>query len=151
MSQHLEQQAEAAGETAVVLGAFQHARYYTPDTRRRYERLAGTTALVAAFGARMAIEPGAGVRGGLLTDDDPLVAEWDVVVISAHFAGALVAVDRGDEGPEAERRFDFTVTYDRRTVERLARALLLRIWPELGTGDAAERVAEPWEVSPAMA
>jgi DICT domain-containing protein len=71
--------------------------------------------------------PAAGVRGGALGVHDPLAGEWVVAVVGPHFAGALIAKDLGDDGPDAERRFSFTVTYERELVVRAARTLLRRI------------------------
>ena len=45
-------------------------------------------------------------------------------------AGALIARDVGDDGPDADRRFDVVVTYDRELVLTAARALMARIAPE---------------------
>lgn len=42
-------------------------------------------------------------------------------------ARALIAHDLGDTGPDRERRFAFTITYDRDVVVRSARTLLGRI------------------------
>jgi len=131
ISRHLERQATAAGDTAIVLGTFQHARYFEGASARRYVDLGAACAFVGAFAVDMPLAPAAGVRGGLLAPGDPLVGEWDVVVIGAHFAGALIAVDRGDAVPEPQRRFDYLVTYQRDVVQDLARSLLARIWPDL--------------------
>jgi diguanylate cyclase (GGDEF)-like protein/PAS domain S-box-containing protein len=139
MSKHLEDQAAQAGETAIVLGTFQHARYFTGASERRYRDLADRAAFVGAFGVDMPVEPTAGVRGGLLHAGDALEGEWDLVVVSAHFAGALVAVDLGDTGAERDRRFDYLVTYDRDIVEDLARSLLVRIFPDLRASGGSRR------------
>lgn len=56
LSKHLERQALSAGEGCLVVSAFQHARYFTPQTMRRYEQLTGRASFVAALGA--AIPPG---------------------------------------------------------------------------------------------
>ena len=87
---------------------------------------------MAVFGAGMGEEPAPKVRGAVLAPNDPVRTEWDVVVLGPHFAGALVARDRGDTGPDADRRFDFVLTYDRDLVVRLASSLLCRTWPDLG-------------------
>ncbi len=126
MSLHLEQVALAGGEPVVVLGCFEEARHFTPATARRYAVLAGRTAFTAAYGAGMPVVPVAGVRGVPLFAGDPLRHEWTVVVVGPHFAGALVARDRGDEGRDSERRFDFMITHDRTLVLEVARSLLSR-------------------------
>jgi DICT domain-containing protein len=73
--------------------------------------------------------PAPGVRGAAIAGDDPLRDEWSVVVLGPHFAGALVAVDLGDDGPDEERRFDFALTYDRDLVVDAGNALMGRIRP----------------------
>jgi DICT domain-containing protein len=69
------------------------------------------------------------VRGARLEPGDVLADEWSVVVIGHHFAAALVARDLGDDGPEALRRFDFTITYDRDLAVAAATTLMRRIAP----------------------
>jgi diguanylate cyclase (GGDEF)-like protein/PAS domain S-box-containing protein len=129
MSHHLEHRALRIGEGAVILSAFQSAERFTPATLRRYEILARSSSLVAAFGVGLGEEPVAGVRGAHLDPDDPLADEWSVVVLGPHFAGALVGRDLGDTGPDRERRFAFATVYDRTLVIAAARTLLARIAP----------------------
>jgi hypothetical protein len=52
-----------------------------------------------------------------------------VIVIGPHFAGALVAQDLGDSGPERDRRFVFASAYDRGLVIAAARTLMARVAP----------------------
>jgi len=131
MSRHLERQARELGETGLLLSAFQTADRFTPKTRRRYAELAERAAFVAGFGIGLPAEPAPGVRGATLADDDALKDEWSVVVMGPHFAGALVAVDLGDVGPDRDRRFDFALTYDRDLVMAAASALMRRVHPLL--------------------
>jgi EAL domain-containing protein (putative c-di-GMP-specific phosphodiesterase class I) len=130
LSRQLEQEAFAVQGEAVVLATFQDVRYFTTAMRRRYERIAANASLVGALGIGVPPRPGAGVRGAGLSPDDRLRGEWDVVVVGPHFAGAFVARDLGDlDGPEpdAERRFEYFMTYDRARVTDAARALLDRL------------------------
>jgi len=129
MTWHLERQARELGETALLLSAFQTAERFTPRTRERYAELAGRLAFVAGFGVGLDAEPTAGVRGATLAESDALKDEWSVVVVSPHFAGALVAVDLGDDGPDEERRFDYALTYDRDLVMTAAASLMRRVQP----------------------
>jgi EAL domain-containing protein (putative c-di-GMP-specific phosphodiesterase class I) len=125
LSRQLEQEAFAVKGEAVVLATFQDARFFTDRMRRRYERIAATASLVGALGVGVPPQPGAGVRGAGLSPDDPLRGEWDVVVVGPHFAGAFVARDLGDTGgPDAERRFEYFMTYERGRVTAAAQALL---------------------------
>ena len=92
--------------------------------RRRYERIAARAALVGVLGVGIPSRPGDGIRGAGLRPEDPLQGEWDVVVVGSHFAGAFVARDLGDTGPDSERRFEYFMTYDRERVTAAAGALL---------------------------
>jgi diguanylate cyclase (GGDEF)-like protein/PAS domain S-box-containing protein len=137
MSHHLEHRALRIGEGAVILSAFQDARHFTPATFRRYEVLARSSSLVAAFGVGLPEEPAPGVRGASLEPDDALAGEWSVVVLGPHFAGALVGQDLGDTGKDRERRFAFATVYDRALVVAAARTLVARITPRVGAALAA--------------
>ncbi len=130
MSHHLEHQLLAIGEGAVLLSAFQHARNLTPATLRRYETFARTASLVGALGVGLGARPLDGVHGAEIPDGDALAGEWSVVVVGPHFAGALVAADLGDTGPDRDRRFRFAVVYERELVLAAARTLLARLAPE---------------------
>jgi EAL domain-containing protein (putative c-di-GMP-specific phosphodiesterase class I) len=129
LSLQLEAEARALGGEAVVLATFQDASFFTRASSRRYEGMARGAALVGALGVGMPAAPAPGVRGASLEAGETLQGEWDVVVISPHFAGAFVARDLGDTGADADRRFEFFVTYDRTLVARAARALVARLLP----------------------
>jgi hypothetical protein len=129
VSKHLERQALALGRPTVVVAAFQEGRFFTPATARRYASLAGATAFVSALGEGMPVEPVPGVRGAVLDPGDRVRGEWDLAVVGPHFAGALVARDLGDDGPDLDRRFDFVLTYERDLVVDVASTLLARVAP----------------------
>jgi DICT domain-containing protein len=129
MSLHLERQVFAGDNATVLLGAFQQAAYFNARTARRYERLAASAFRVAVLAADVDVEPAVGVLGRALGPGDPLLQEWTVVVVSPHFAGALIAHDVGDRGLEAERRFDYVVTFDRDVVLEAAASMLRRMQP----------------------
>ncbi len=130
LSRHLEAEAETLSEEAVVLATFQEARFFTPRTRGRYEFLAGRSALVGALGIGMSSHPATRVRGGRIEPGDPLAAEWDVVVIGPHFAGAFTAHEVGSGGPDLDRQFEFCMSYERELVLEVARLLLARVMPD---------------------
>ncbi|MEO9181553.1 MAG: EAL domain-containing protein, partial [Acidimicrobiales bacterium] len=111
MSLHLELLALAGDESLVLLASFQHARYFTPATVRRYADLAKRNVFTVALGAGLCDTGVPGVRSVNLRPDDPLVGEWNVIVVGAHFAGALLARDCGDEGDQRSRRFDYVITH----------------------------------------
>ena len=132
MSKHLERQALVLGGPAVVAATFQHVKHFTPDTLRRYTMLAESAELVVALGEGMPSTPAPGVLGAAFDPTDPIVDEWSIVVVGPHFAGAVLAKDLGDGGPDSERRFDYVVTYDRDLVLAAATALLRRVVPAVG-------------------
>lgn len=129
MSRYLESQAQALGSAPVVLAAFEDATHFTAATSRRYAALGERCPLVVALGAGMAGAPCPGVRGAALSPDDPLSKEWAVVVVGAHYTGALLARDLGDGGPDLDRRFRVAVTHAVETVLSAARCLLGRVDP----------------------
>jgi len=128
MSRHLESLGHKDNDL-VVLAAFQTADRFTAATKRRYEKLGMRCPLVGALGIGMADSPARGVRGASLAPDDDLAGEWTVVVVGSHYAGALIAKDCGDSGPERDRRFEFLVSHDRPLVLDAARSLLSRLVP----------------------
>ncbi|MFG1927952.1 EAL domain-containing protein [Cryptosporangium sp. NPDC048952] len=129
ISRYLETKGLDSEEPPVVLSCFQHDRYLTSATRQRFAKLAASAGLVAALGESVSAEPAPGVRGAALGANDPLRDEWNVIVVGPHFAGALVARDLGDTGPDGERRFDYVLTYERSLVLKAARALLRWVAP----------------------
>lgn len=131
ISKHLEREAARLGSTAVVVSTFQEARHLTPSTVRRYRDLAQRVGFVGAIGEGLPDEPLEGVRGGRLAHDDIVHGEWAVAVLAPHFAAALLARDLGDDGPDADRRFEFALTYDRERVAAAARSLMSHITPQV--------------------
>lgn len=130
LSKHLESMSEHAPEATVLLGAFQDARHFTEHTRHRYLSIAGKGALTAVFGHGIAPQPAPGIRGGPLADDDPLTAEWTVIVLGSYFSGGLFARQLPTACErEADREFDVIVSYDRSLVAEAARTLLSRLAP----------------------
>lgn len=128
LSRQLEAHAAQLGHSGVVLATFQTAAHFSGASRAEYERLACELAFVGAIGRGLGGHR-AGVRAATIEPGDPLELEWDVCVVGPHFAGAFVARDLGDGGPDMERRFDFAMTYDRELVVRVARRLMARLAP----------------------
>jgi PAS domain S-box-containing protein len=139
MSRHLERQAMASTDPVVVVGTFQNAEQYNASTARRFAALAASGAVVAVLGRGIGPEPSVGVQGQSLSSHDELITEWTIAVVTAHFAGALIAKDCGDAGEDATRRFDYLVTYDRDTVIAAAEIMLRRFESHPVTADRDER------------
>lgn len=144
MSRHLERQAMASTDPVVIVGAFQNADQYNAFTARRFAALAASGAVTAVLGRDIPDEPSVGVQGQHVSSHDRILREWSIAVVTAHFAGALISSDCGDTGPDANRRFDYVVTYDRDTVLAAAEIMLRRLVP-LATGELerAESIIRP--------
>jgi diguanylate cyclase (GGDEF)-like protein/PAS domain S-box-containing protein len=151
LSKHLEREALAHGSTCVVVSTFQYAEHFTPKTAERYRRLAERLGFVAAIGEGLPAEPVAGVRGAAIDAGDALRDEWDLIVLAPHFSAALLARDLGDTGPDAERHFEFALSYERSVVSAAAEALLSRVAPVETAREPAVLPAAAPEAAPAMA
>ncbi len=146
LSKQLEREALTQGESCVVAATFQDARHFTPATTDRYRGLADSAGFVCAFAAGMPAEPVPGVRGVDLLRSDALREEWDITVLGPHFAAALLARDLGDDGPDADRRFQYALSYVRETVVNATTALLSRVTTadgQPGESRTAERRPHP--------
>ncbi len=129
LSKHLEREAVRIGPTSVIASTFQLSEHFTALTRLRYQQLVESTGFVMVIGQGLPAEPLPGVRGVSLAPTDPVLGEWDVAVLSPHFAAALLARDLGDDGPDLDRSFEYALTYDRDTVVAVMHQLLLRVSP----------------------
>ena len=110
-----------------MLGCFQQARNFTSGVAHRYSCLGAHCPLAAALGAGIPLVPIQGVRGASLSAFDPLLGEWVIAVVGAHYAGELIAHDLGDGGLDRDRCFAFTLTHDYPTVLARARSLPERV------------------------
>jgi len=131
ISKTLELGALHAQVPPVLFAGFEHARFFSPATARRYTELAARLPFVCALGVGMPPTPAPGVRGTSLSVQDPLATEWTLVVLGAHKSAALMARDLGDQGPDGDRNFEFVVTYDRNLVTAAAHSLVGRLTPDL--------------------
>jgi diguanylate cyclase (GGDEF)-like protein/PAS domain S-box-containing protein len=131
LSKQLEREALNVGDTCVVASTFQHARHFTPATVVRYRALVERAGFVCALGEDLGDEVVPGLRSAALAADDPVLGEWDVVVLSPHFSTALLAKDLGDSGPDMDRTFLYALTYNRDTVVRAAHGLMSRVAPRV--------------------
>lgn len=126
MSIFLEARAQASGDSAVVLSTFQHHPNLTPATRRRYEALAETAGLVAVYVAGDAgIDDGA-IRAVQIDPADPLLDEWDIVILTADFA-AVLAAREVNPSDHSEGSYEFVLTHDRDLATAAALTLIHRL------------------------
>ena len=124
MSIFLEDRARSSGDSAVVLSTFQDASNVTPSTSRRYRALVDECGLVVVHARGLTIPLAAtGARVHEIVDGDALLEEWDIVVLTADFASALVARET-DASRHIEGAYEFVLTHDRDLVVEAARSLL---------------------------
>jgi DICT domain-containing protein len=127
MSIFLESRAKNSGDSAVVLSTFQQHTNLTPATRARYESLSAAAGLVAVYLAGDArIDPGSRIRVGQIDPADPLLQEWDIVVLTADFAAVLAAREL-DPCQHAEGSYEFVLTHDRDLATAAALTLINRL------------------------
>ncbi len=129
LSHRLEAMAAHAPESMVLLATFQQASRFSGAVRDRYAAWAAGGAFTAAFALDMPAQPAGRVRGVALAADDPMVAEWTVIVVDSYFAGGLFAREVSTAGPELDREFDLVFSYDRQLVTEAAHSLLQRLLP----------------------
>jgi EAL domain-containing protein (putative c-di-GMP-specific phosphodiesterase class I) len=127
VSQFLEARAAQEAGSAVVLTTFQHRDNFDARAMERYYPLGGSTAFVAVFGPGFSeLTLSETVRAVELDEADPMVAEWNVVVISPNFAATLTARQVGEPSPSNDA-WEFILTHDRRLTIEAARTLVARI------------------------
>src|SRR3712207_2945863 len=131
MTRLLEDQVLSTPDTILLVNVGR-ARLITAEVEERYAELAAAATFSAALGVDLPTPVAEGFRSTALSAEEPLAGEWDVIVVGPHFAGALVARDLGDGGPDLLRRYAFAVTHDRTLVLQAARALLHRVDPAPG-------------------
>jgi EAL domain-containing protein (putative c-di-GMP-specific phosphodiesterase class I) len=133
MAREIEDHARGAVDPLIVLSAFQRARWFAPNVVDRYADLAALHPFIAALGVGLPDEPAPGVRGAALDATERFSGEWTVTAVGRHYFAALIARDLGDvDVPDADRRFEFILTHDRRLVVSAARSLMRRVLPSRG-------------------
>ncbi len=125
IARYLEEQVDANGPPAVLLVSFALGTTIDRRSRERLGGLAARSAFTVALGDDLDPIAGPGLRCSALQPDDPMSADWNVVVLGPHYCGAVVARELGD----ARQRFAFAVTHERELVWRVARAFLRRLEP----------------------
>ena len=110
---------------ALVLATFQHIEHASPASRAVYRALAAAGATVALFARGFPDE--AGVIG--LGDDDPLVEEWNILVVGPSVSAGFVARDLDPAhsmSRASDRAFAWCTVEDRALILQAAAVLLTR-------------------------
>jgi EAL domain-containing protein (putative c-di-GMP-specific phosphodiesterase class I) len=122
LSQAIEDRAAATSEPGILLANFQHRDRFTPAIARRYAALAARATLVGIFAQDMPPAPAPQVSGYPLRPDDPVTAEWSVILITSARADAIFARATGDGDS-----FQVAICDNRELVLAAARSLIERM------------------------
>jgi len=125
----VEDQVDTNGPPALLLEALEDGWSQQTGAAARLTQLAERAAFFAVLGAgvNVSVPASATTRTGPLDLSDPLVSEWDVVVLGPHYAVAASArpVDSTVTGPS--RLYEYAVTHDRDTIVRAALVMWARL------------------------
>ena len=122
LSQAIEDRAAALSEPRILLANFQHRDRFTPAIASRYAALATHATLVGVFAQDMPADPAPQVSGYPLRPDDPVIAEWSVILITSTRANGIFA--RTISEPES---YQVAICDDREVVLAAARSLIERM------------------------
>jgi EAL domain-containing protein (putative c-di-GMP-specific phosphodiesterase class I) len=127
ISLFLEARAAAEGGSALVFTTFQNQANFDDRAVARYDPLGESAAFVGAFGQGFTESSiNARVTAVDLDPADPLIFEWNVLVISPNFAATLTARKLDPSSPSTDR-YEFILTHDRRLTIEAARTLVARL------------------------
>ena len=122
LSRELEQEALAHPPVAAGV-ALQDARHLSGSTLAAYRRLAEGGTQVRMFARGLQAWLGNGVQGTDLSDDDPLVDEWLVVLQSPEAPVVLAATDLHGPPDDPDRAYLMVFSRDPALVDACVRAL----------------------------
>jgi EAL domain-containing protein (putative c-di-GMP-specific phosphodiesterase class I) len=130
LSTYLEDQT-GSGSAVLLLVSFQRDMTISERALARLHDLIDRSAFTVAFGPGLAALDWPRSRTGSVSADDRLSTEWNVLVLSARYAGAVVARDLGERGVDQYRQFEYVVTHDRELILQAAHGFLRRVKPAL--------------------
>jgi EAL domain-containing protein (putative c-di-GMP-specific phosphodiesterase class I) len=122
LSQAIEERAGATSEPRILLANFQHRNRFTPAIAGRYAALATQATLVGVFAQDMPADPAPKVSGYPLQPDDPVTAEWTVILITSTRADGIFA--HASHEPD---RYQVAICENREVVLAAARSLIERM------------------------
>jgi EAL domain-containing protein (putative c-di-GMP-specific phosphodiesterase class I) len=121
LASHMEQRAALDHDPPVVLACLPRARMMSGESLAFLQVMARAASHLAVLAGEPPRHEMPGVRIVPLADDDPLRAEWTMIIIGPHYSAMLTA--REDAGDV----FQYRLVYDRELVVRAARTLLHRV------------------------
>jgi EAL domain-containing protein (putative c-di-GMP-specific phosphodiesterase class I)/DICT domain-containing protein len=122
LSRAIEDRAAALPEPGILLANFQHRDRFTPEIARRYAALATQSTLVGIFAQDMPADPAPQVAGYPLRPDDPVAAEWSVILVTSTRAEGMFARTTGERDS-----YRVAVCDNRELVLAAARSLIQRM------------------------
>jgi EAL domain-containing protein (putative c-di-GMP-specific phosphodiesterase class I)/DICT domain-containing protein len=122
LSRAIEDRAAALPEPGILLANFQHRDWFTPEIARRYAALATQSTLVGIFAQDMPADPAPQVAGYPLRPDDPVTAEWSVILITSTRAEGIFARTAGERDS-----YRVAICDNRELVLAAARSLIQRM------------------------
>jgi EAL domain-containing protein (putative c-di-GMP-specific phosphodiesterase class I) len=126
VSDYLEDAVSSCGGTALLLLSYRLRSDMTSKKMTRLVALAGLAGHAAIIGPECKLPERTPIRRSVIATNDPMGAEWNVIVLSPHYAGGLSARSLGDTGASEYRRFEYVVTHDRPAVIQAARSFVRR-------------------------
>ncbi len=120
---YLVEQSIGHGPPALLMVSFDERSRPSADDIERLAEVVDHAAFVVVAGPEVGSGPPAR-RILHLEHRRAMGADWSVIVLGPHYAGALLARDVGDTGPNDSRRFEYLVTHNRDLVLRMARSVL---------------------------
>jgi EAL domain-containing protein (putative c-di-GMP-specific phosphodiesterase class I) len=134
ISTHLEAQATTHNEAAVILVGFQRSEFFSAGKQALYRELATRNAFTVVVADDVAPVIDARYQVIALPPESRSRSEWQMIIVSPHYAAAFVGRDLGDDAPDGDRRFDFIYTHDREAVIAAGRAYLEHLGPSAVRG-----------------
>ncbi|MBT0565966.1 EAL domain-containing protein [Williamsia sp. CHRR-6] len=113
-----------------MVTAVQYPEVFAQRFARFYPAFAAKHTIVGVVGA------GDVQIAGVRTAADPregFTGQLAMAILNQNYASALVAVDLGDSGPLAQRRYRWVYTHQRAAVREVARSIVARLAPLAGT------------------
>jgi DICT domain-containing protein len=133
ISHAIEDECLARAQAPILIGCFQHERFYRQAEPRWRELSRGATAAVVLADFARRRDPAGGPIEVPIPSDDPLMREWVIVCDSAELPACLIGWERPGDA-KVTRRFEVIWTVEPEVVREAARTvarLAMRSEPDL--------------------